>query len=101
MANRYFCRECGEIIIWGGHRWTHTEVEDDHVITLGKANIFGEPLVDHSDTGAPLKYLNNIGSVGTLDGDTDEYFTNRKWVELRVLIDQVWGLLGGKPCLII
>lgn len=105
MADKFFCRECGEAVIWGERkrRWTHTESADDHTITLAKTSgpfEEGEAVfADRSEMiGEPLNYLNNIGSTGSLDGLNDEQFSNPRWVELRILIDQV--LTGEKDGLV-
>lgn len=101
--DRFFCRECGNAVVWRVHRWTHTEAADDHAITLAKitseAVDSSEPVfVDRSKMiGEPLERLNNIGTTGSLDGLNDKQFTNPKWVKLRILIDQCWELMGGKP----
>ena len=98
MADRFFCRECGEAVIWGErkHRWTHERVEDDHAITLAKAS--EQPVEDMSTIYEPLEELNNIGTTGSLDGRTSVRFANARWVSLRIMIDAVWELTGGKPC---
>ncbi len=103
--DKFFCRECGEVVIWSErkHRWTHESVHDDHAITLAKASDVHhhkkDPsplLVNREMIGEPLEGQNNIGTTGSLDGRTAVKFSKRKWVELRVIIDQVWELTGGK-----
>ena len=107
MANKFFCRECGGAVIWGERkrRWTHAKKSDDHDVILAKTNgpfsegegVPDEVLVDRSDMiGEPLDGLNNIGTVGTLDGQHDESLTHREWIDLRYLIDRAWTQIGGK-----
>ena len=117
MADTFFCRECGETVIWGERvrRWVHETAPNDHAITLAKRGALpGEGVpddnpLDHREPedgplsheremiGDPLTYLNNVGTTGTLDGDDDGH-EQRRWIDLRYLIDRAWGSVGGKPC---
>lgn len=104
MASKFFCRECGETVVWGErvNRWVHETAPNDHAIALAKRGEDYEPLVDpepvFSDRsemiGEALEGQNNIGSTGTLDGDHDGPIGREEWIRLRVLADQVLSLGG-------
>ncbi len=113
MADSFFCRECGESVIWGERvrSWVHTQVANDHKISLAKRDAWKEMddttyetpvFADRSDLmiGDPLPGIKNLGTSGSLDGKMDKPFSNKRWAYLRRLVDRAWASeeVGGKPC---